>query len=100
MDISGNGSTNYIERIIAGEEKEPAQLERLGTLADPVDFGELSEATQLLLGAHTADEARLVGLRTAEMHLALACGTGKDAQAGALLAYTISARCSPLCSRW
>jgi maltose alpha-D-glucosyltransferase/alpha-amylase len=83
--------TNYIERILAGEKKEvvpgaeqavtpvqPVQLERLGTLADPRAFEELSQATQLLLGAHTADEARLIGLRTAEMHLALACATGKD----------------------
>jgi maltose alpha-D-glucosyltransferase/alpha-amylase len=81
---------NYVERILAGEKKEaastdtaaipaqPAQLERLGTLAAPIAFGELSDATQLLLGAHTADEARLIGLRTAEMHLALAAATGKD----------------------
>jgi maltose alpha-D-glucosyltransferase/alpha-amylase len=41
-------------------------------------FEELSEATQLLLGAHTADQARVIGHRTAEMHLALACATGKD----------------------
>jgi maltose alpha-D-glucosyltransferase/alpha-amylase len=53
-------------------------LERLGTLAMPMAFEELSEGMQLLLGAHTADQARLIGLRTAEMHLALACGTGKD----------------------
>jgi maltose alpha-D-glucosyltransferase/alpha-amylase len=85
--------TNYIERILAGEKKEappqaapakapapPAQLERLGTLAEPMAFEELSEGTQLLLGAHTADEARLIGLRTAEMHLALACATGKDSK--------------------
>lgn len=57
---------------------QPAQIERLGTPAEPVAFEALSEATQLLLGAHTADEARLIGLRTAEMHLALTCATGKD----------------------
>ncbi len=69
---------NYIERIMAGEKKEPVQQERLGTLADPVAFEELSEGMQLLLGAHTADQARLIGLRTAEMHLALASGTTKE----------------------
>jgi maltose alpha-D-glucosyltransferase/alpha-amylase len=81
---------NYVERILAGEKQEPAsavqpaapapkvQQERLGTLAMPMAFEELSEGMQMLLGAHTADQARLIGLRTAEMHLALACGTGKD----------------------
>ena len=81
---------NYVERILAGDKKEvaaaapqpasaqPAQTERLGTLSEPMAFDELSEATQMLLGAHTADQARLIGLRTAEMHLALACATGKD----------------------
>ncbi len=87
---------NYIERILSGEKKEipvsgapltpgtqitpgaPIQAERLGSLADPMAFDELPEATQLLLGGHTADQARLIGLRTAEMHLALACATGKD----------------------
>ena len=81
---------NYIERILAGEQKEPSsspqaaapaqpvQYERLGTLAEPLAFEELSASTQLLLGGHMADQARLIGLRTAEMHLAMACATGKD----------------------
>ena len=73
---------NYIERILSGEKKDSSTFavlpERLGSLADPLAFEELSEATQLLLGAHAADQARLIGLRTAEMHLALACATGKD----------------------
>jgi maltose alpha-D-glucosyltransferase/alpha-amylase len=81
---------NYVERILAREKNEPAPatqpavqapkapMERLGTLAMPMAFEELSEGMQLLLGAHAADQARLIGLRTAEMHLALAYGTGKD----------------------
>ncbi|MES1161416.1 MAG: alpha-amylase, partial [Bacteroidota bacterium] len=39
---------------------------------------ELPEALQLFIGAPAAEQARLLGLRTAEMHLALASGTGKD----------------------
>jgi len=81
---------NYIERILAGEKKDSTQTmaqpapapsfqwQKLGSLAAPVAFEELAETTQLLIGAHTADEARLIGLRTAEMHLAMACATGKD----------------------
>ena len=30
------------------------------------------------MGIHAADEARLIGQRSAEMHLALAAGMGKD----------------------
>ncbi|HEV2353168.1 MAG TPA: alpha-amylase, partial [Puia sp.] len=81
---------NYIERILAGEKRDATQTrpqpspaasfqwEKLGSFAAPMAFEELAEPTQLLIGAHTADEARLIGLRTAEMHLALACATGKD----------------------
>ncbi len=64
--------TNYIERILAGEKKGPLLQERLGTLAEPLAFEELSPALQELLGAPAAEEARLIGVRTAEMHLALA----------------------------
>jgi maltose alpha-D-glucosyltransferase/alpha-amylase len=69
---------NYIERILAGEKNGPTPQERLGTLAAPLSFEELPAELQNLLGAHAAEEARLIGLRTAELHLALASGTGKD----------------------
>lgn len=69
---------NYIERIVAGEKNGPMPTDRLGTLAIPVAFEELPADLQTLLGAHAADQARLIGIRTAEMHLALAAGTSKD----------------------
>ncbi|HTR30205.1 MAG TPA: maltose alpha-D-glucosyltransferase [Puia sp.] len=71
---------NFAERILAPHATavQSEHYERLGALADPVAFEELPEATQVLLGAHAADQARLIGIRTAEMHLALACATGKD----------------------
>jgi maltose alpha-D-glucosyltransferase/alpha-amylase len=50
----------------------------LGTLINPVGFDELPEPLQLFIGASAAEQARLLGIRTAEMHLALASGTGKD----------------------
>jgi len=70
--------TNYIERLIAGEKKEPAPPERLGTLAKPPAFEELPAEQQTLIGTHAADQARLIGVRTAELHLALAAGGGKE----------------------
>jgi maltose alpha-D-glucosyltransferase/alpha-amylase len=92
---------NYIERILAGEKvmaatpggqgavaaqggsgsvvaAGPALVvpEMLGSLADPKAFDRLPAELQGLLGAHAAEMARLIGVRTAEMHLALAEGTG------------------------
>ena len=69
---------NYIERLIAGEKNGPLPKDRLGTLSAPMAFEELSPEIQTLLGGHAADQARLIGIRTAELHLALAAGTGKD----------------------
>ncbi|HEV2482477.1 MAG TPA: maltose alpha-D-glucosyltransferase [Puia sp.] len=69
---------NYIERLIASEKNGPLPRERLGTLAKPLAFEELPPELQTLIGAHAADQARLIGTRTAELHLALAAGTGKD----------------------
>ncbi|MBS1601137.1 MAG: maltose alpha-D-glucosyltransferase [Bacteroidetes bacterium] len=81
---------NYIERILAGEKTTPAggpgsekragagiaAPEMLGSLADPQAFDQLPAELQSLLGAHAAEMARLIGTRTAEMHLALAGGVG------------------------
>jgi maltose alpha-D-glucosyltransferase / alpha-amylase len=69
---------NYVERILAGEMHGLLASDRLGTLASPLTFEELPAELQNLLGAHSAEQARLIGVRTAEMHLALAGGTGKD----------------------
>ncbi len=69
---------NYIERILAGEKHGPLMADRLGTLASPLTFEELPVELQNLLGVHAAEQARLIGVRTAELHLALASGTGKD----------------------
>jgi maltose alpha-D-glucosyltransferase/alpha-amylase len=72
---------NFLERILAADMNLPLPQERLGTLAAPVAFEQLPENLRNLLGAHGAEQMRLIGARTAELHLALAAGTGKDLKA-------------------
>ena len=67
---------NYLERILARERQALHPEDLRGTLTNPVAFDELEEELQLLLGGTAAEEARLIGVRTAEMHLALAAPTG------------------------
>ena len=42
-----------------------------GTITDPVNYEDIPEMLKELLDIHTAEQARLLGVRTAEMHLAL-----------------------------
>jgi maltose alpha-D-glucosyltransferase/alpha-amylase len=51
---------------------------RKGSTTDPIGFNEISNELQELLGSRTADQASLIGLRTAEMHLLLSKGPDKD----------------------
>jgi maltose alpha-D-glucosyltransferase/alpha-amylase len=69
---------NYVERILAADPNAPLPQEKLGTLAAAAPFERLPEDMQNLLGAHAAEQMQLIGVRTAELHLALAAGTGKD----------------------
>lgn len=67
---------NFIERILA---RDPDQLTAATTrarqpLIQAVGFDELPTEMQELLGVRAADQARLIGLRIGEMHLALAAG--------------------------
>jgi maltose alpha-D-glucosyltransferase / alpha-amylase len=52
--------------------------DRKGTITEPAGFNDLSNELQTLLGSRTVDQASLIGLRTAEMHLLLANSAGKD----------------------
>ena len=65
---------NYIERLLAGGRLQNFWEERQGTLMDPVGFENLSQDLQTLLGVHASEQARLLGIRTGELHLALASG--------------------------
>ena len=67
---------NYIERILAREWQTLHPEERVGTLTNPVGFDELPEELQVLLGGNAAEQVRKIGVRTGEMHLALATENG------------------------
>jgi maltose alpha-D-glucosyltransferase/alpha-amylase len=82
VENHGNGYTfmlervnNYIERILAAKPENLQGYELHGTLTDPVTFETLPGDLQTLLGARTAEQAKLFGKRTAELHLALASGS-------------------------
>lgn len=63
---------NYRERILARDRNTLHPEERLGTLAQPRAYDQLSEEIQVLLGGPAAEQSRLIGIRTGQMHLALA----------------------------
>lgn len=69
---------NYIERILALNKEviDPAELN--GTITEPVAFEHLPAVLQELLGATAAEQARLIGVCTGEMHLALAADFGSN----------------------
>ena len=70
--------TNYLERIMAANREELNPYDRKGTITNPIVFNELPADIQGLLGSRTADQASLIGLRTAELHLTLANAPEKD----------------------
>jgi maltose alpha-D-glucosyltransferase/alpha-amylase len=67
---------NYIERILSADKQMLQTIKMVGSLADPVGYDELPNELQVLLGATASEQARLIGKRTGEMHLALAAGAG------------------------
>lgn len=62
---------NFIERILARDRSTLDPFDRKGSLLHPVAFEELPESLQVLLGNRAAEQARLLGSRTGELHLAL-----------------------------
>ncbi|MBC7922277.1 MAG: maltose alpha-D-glucosyltransferase [Ferruginibacter sp.] len=72
---------NFVERVLAHDKASLPAYERRGTLIDPVGYDQLPEDLRVLLGGPAAEQARLIGIRTAQLHLALASGTdSKDFQ--------------------
>jgi maltose alpha-D-glucosyltransferase/alpha-amylase len=65
---------NYIERILA-RDKSALAFEHKGTLTDPIGFDQLSDDKKEFLGGTAAEQARLIGIRTGELHLTLASRT-------------------------
>ncbi|MFL5742890.1 MAG: maltose alpha-D-glucosyltransferase [Flavisolibacter sp.] len=69
---------NFIERILARDRNLLHPRDKRGSITEPVSFEELPSELQVLLGNRAAEQARLIGLRTAEMHLKLSQGPGID----------------------
>ena len=61
----------YYERVSLGQEEQRAPALK-GSLMKPVDYDKIPDILQSLIGGAPAERARLLGLRTAEMHIALA----------------------------
>jgi len=65
---------NYIERILARNGSGADVYDKRGTITEPVGMDELPEELQVLLGNRVAEQVRLIGVRTGELHLTLAQG--------------------------
>jgi maltose alpha-D-glucosyltransferase/alpha-amylase len=65
---------SFNEKILLGLDIELPTQKR-GTLTDPVGYMDIPEAIKELLDASLADQIHLLGVRTAQMHLALASNT-------------------------
>ena len=63
---------NFAERILARNRSSLDAYNKKGTITKPLAFDELDAEIQELLGDRTADMARRIGMRTAQMHRALA----------------------------
>jgi maltose alpha-D-glucosyltransferase / alpha-amylase len=63
---------NYIERILAAKGDFLERIEYKGSLVEPTSFESLPVELEDLLGARAADQSSLLGVRTGELHLALA----------------------------
>jgi maltose alpha-D-glucosyltransferase / alpha-amylase len=66
---------NYIERILA-RDRTTLAFEKKGSLTAPIGFDQLPEHQKEFLGGTAAEQARLIGIRTGELHLALISQTG------------------------
>lgn len=68
---------NYIERILAAPHKDALlNFANLGSVTNPLSLEQLPEELQILLGTTASDQVKAIGVRTGQMHLALASGTG------------------------
>jgi maltose alpha-D-glucosyltransferase/alpha-amylase len=63
---------NYIERILARNKEELIKTKLLSNLTDPLSFEQIPDDLQELLGSTASEQIRMIGVRTGEMHLALA----------------------------
>ncbi|MCU7551193.1 maltose alpha-D-glucosyltransferase [Chitinophagaceae bacterium LB-8] len=66
---------NYIERILA-RDRSTLAFQKKGSLTDPISFDQIPEDRKEFIGGTAADQARWIGERTGELHLALTSHTG------------------------
>ncbi|EOR94550.1 Trehalose synthase [Arcticibacter svalbardensis MN12-7] len=69
---------DYNEKILANPKADAVIKELKGNLLEPVPYDEVPDDLKSLLEGPVSDNVRLLGLRTAEMHLALASGQKLD----------------------
>jgi len=63
---------DFYEEILSATSIEPPASELKGSLTNPVAYEDIPESFKALLDASLAEQARLLGIRTGEMHKALA----------------------------
>jgi len=65
---------NYIERILAKQSFVANYEGYMDSLTEPVSYDQVPQELQTLLGGPASEQSRLLGLRTAMLHMALASG--------------------------
>jgi maltose alpha-D-glucosyltransferase / alpha-amylase len=80
IESSGDVWVNMLDRLndynetILVSSRAMLSMEKRGSLIDPVAYEDIPEEFKELIDATSAEQARLLGVRTGEMHLALASG--------------------------
>jgi maltose alpha-D-glucosyltransferase/alpha-amylase len=63
---------HFNEKIATQPMLNITESDHIGSLVDPIGFEQLPEALKEVIDAQVAEQVRLIGIRTGEMHLALA----------------------------
>lgn len=80
IESSGDAWVNMLDRLndfnenILVSNRTLTTTEKFGSIIDPVPYEKMPEELKDLIDPTTAEQARLLGVRTGEMHLALASG--------------------------
>ena len=69
---------NYVERILARDINVLSAYTKKGSLTKPIAFEELSFELKEFIGGNASELVRLIGIRLAKVHNALASGIDKD----------------------
>lgn len=80
VESSGDAWVNMLDRLDSFNETilvsniQPIKSKLAGSLTDPLPYESIPEEFKELIDAGTAEQASLLGIRTGEMHIALASG--------------------------